>query len=101
MEIEDNFTKRIEDLEKANKELETANSDLNAMHVKRSEIINRMAHDMRSPLSVVKSYADMMLMFKDEPVEVREKFLRIIIQASDKLACLINELQNSSREKAG
>ena len=96
MEIEDNLTKHIEDLEKANKELETANSNLNAMHIRKSELINKMAHDMRSPLSVVRSYADMILMFKDEPAEVREKFLQIIIQASDKLASLIDELKNLS-----
>ena len=73
--------------------------DLEILHAQRSEVMRKMAHDMRSPLSAVKSYADMMLMFADEPTEVREKFLQIIIQASDKLSSLIDELQNLAHEK--
>lgn len=69
------------------------------MYIKNSDLIKKIAHDMRSPLSAVKSYADMMLMFKDEPDEVREKFLHIILEASDKLNSLINELDNLAQKE--
>lgn len=99
--MEEDLKKRIEDLERNNRNLAVAVRDLDVLCTKKSELMRKMAHDMRSPLSAVKSYADMMLMFRDEPVEVREKFLETIIQASDKLNRLIDELQNLAREKVG
>ena len=63
----------------------------------KTKFLNTVAHDLRTPLTSIRAYADMILMFSDEPPEVHAKFLNIIVQESDKLGNLISNLMDLSR----
>jgi len=99
--LEGEVRKRTEALRKANSELEEANEHLKKMDKEKTKFLNTVAHDLRTPLTSIRTYADMVLMFKDEPPEVHDEFLNTIIQESDRLGNLINNLLNLARIEAG
>lgn len=90
-------TKRTEALSKANNELAEANEYLRELDKEKTKFLNTVAHDLRTPLTSIRAYADMVLMYKDEPTEVYEEFLKIIIQESDRVANLISNLLNLAK----
>jgi signal transduction histidine kinase len=92
--LEEEVRRRTETLRRANEELTAANEELRRLDKEKAEFLSAIAHDLRNPLASIRAYADMMLMFKDEPPETREEFLTIIIQESDRLSKLVNNLQN-------
>lgn len=96
-ELEEEVKKRTEALMKANQELEDANENLRMMDREKTKFLSTVAHDLRTPLTAIKAYADMMLMYKDEPAEVREEFINIIIHESDRVNRLIDNLLNLAR----
>jgi signal transduction histidine kinase len=100
-ELEEEVRKRTEDLQKANKELAAANEHLRMLDKEKTKFLNTVAHDLRTPLTSIRAYADMILMFKDEPAEVHQEFLTIIIQESDRLSSLINNLLNLVKIESG
>lgn len=99
--LEEEVRKRTEALSEANSELAKANEHLKELDKEKTRFLNTVAHDLRTPLTSIRTYADMVLMFKDEPAEIHDEFLNIIIQESDRLSNLINNLLNLARIEAG
>jgi len=100
-ELEEEVKRRTEDLSNANKKLEAANKTLRMIDKEKTKFLNTVAHDLRTPLAAIRAYADMIIMYKDESAEVREEFLNIIIQESDRLGSLIDNLLNLARIESG
>ena len=96
--LEEEVRKRTETLRRANEELTAANEELRRLDREKTELLNAIAHDLRNPLTSIRAYADMMLMFKDEPSQTHEEFLTIIIQESDRLSNLVNSLLDMVRQ---
>ena len=99
--LEEEVRKRTEALRKANEELAAANENLKRLDREKTKFLNTVAHDLRTPLTSIRAYADMILMFKDEPPEVHREFLTIIIHESDRLSNLINNLLNLVKIESG
>ena len=99
--LEEEVRKRTEALRKANEELAAANENLKRLDREKTKFLNTVAHDLRTPLTSIRAYADMILMFKDEPPEVHREFLTIIINESDRLSNLINNLLNLVKIESG
>ncbi len=99
--LEQEVEKRTKALVKANKELEEANEYLKRLDSEKTKFLNTVAHDLKTPLTSIRAYADMIIMYKDEPSEVHQEFLNIIIQESDRLANLINNLLNLAKIESG
>ena len=95
--LEMEVTKRTEALSRANEELAEANEYLKELDKEKTEFLSTVAHDLRTPLTSVRAYADMALMYKDESTETYEEFLTIIIQESDRLTNLISNLLNLAK----
>jgi signal transduction histidine kinase len=95
----------VADLQRRNEELESANRDLKRAQdeLLRSERFSNLGkfssmilHDIRNPISVLKGYAQMILMNPDESERVRKYSLNII-KESERLNQLASELLDYSR----
>jgi signal transduction histidine kinase len=100
-ELEEEVKRRTEALRKANRELEAANETLKMIDKEKTRFLNTVAHDLRTPLAAIRAYADMIIMYKNESAEIHEEFLSIIIQESDRLGGLIDNLLNLTRIESG
>ncbi|MBN1647796.1 MAG: cyclic nucleotide-binding domain-containing protein [Spirochaetales bacterium] len=93
-----NLNKRNIELENANKELRTAQKEL--IKAERLSTVGKFSsmiiHDLKNPISIIKSYAEMIPMNSED----REKTLRSasnIVKEAERLARLAGELLDFSR----
>ncbi len=95
----------VEGLRRRNTELEQANDELRAtqrelLRSERLSTLGKMSgmilHDLRNPLSVLRSHAEMMLMHLTDQ-ERLSRGLQLIIREADRMNALANELLDYSR----
>ncbi len=86
------------------KEITELNSTLNhtAQELKKTETLQRellanVSHDLRTPLTLISGYAEMM---KDIPEEKTEENISIIVDETKRLSMLVNDLLSLSRIKS-
>ena len=81
--------------------LEDAKDEIKKVTDLRKELIANVSHDLRTPLTMVKAYAEMIRdLSGDNPVK-REEHLKVIIDESDRLSNLVNDLLAISRMESG
>ncbi len=95
------FNDMMHFLENKQRELQEANRDLKEMDKKKSKFLDIVAHDLRTPLTSILAYADLLLRYKSESEETRDEFLRTIIFESRRLGDLINDYLDLSKIEAG
>lgn len=84
--------------------LNVMTAELKKMEILRSDFISNVSHEIKTPLAIVQSYANMLKSTQDE--EERQKYLQIIISATKKLSELIsnilklNKLESSKTKPA-
>lgn len=61
------------------------------------ELLANVSHDLRTPLTLISGYAEMM---KDIPEETTEENIQIIVDESKRLTMLVNDLLSLSRMKS-
>lgn len=91
-------------LEATNKELSIANEKLREMDRLKTEFLNIVTHDLRSPLTSIMMYSDLLLKDKDKPDILQkslEKNLKIIKKESMRLNNLINDYLDLAKIEAG
>ncbi|TVQ25948.1 MAG: histidine kinase [Spirochaetaceae bacterium] len=95
----------VEGLRRRNTELEQANNELRAtqrelLRSERLSTLGKMSgmilHDLRNPLSVLRSHAEMMLMHLTDQERLSQG-LQLIIREADRMNALANELLDYSR----
>lgn len=86
------------------KEITELNNTLNhtAQELKKTETLQRelianVSHDLRTPLTLISGYAEMM---KDIPDENTEENIQIIVDETKRLSMLVNDLLSLSRMKS-
>jgi signal transduction histidine kinase len=82
-------------------DLQMANDRLKELDRQKSDFMNMVAHDLRTPLTSIRSYAEIMLTYKDEPRETYDEFLRIINDEALRLNALIGDFLDLARIEAG
>ena len=65
------------------------------------DIVANVSHDLRTPLTMVKSYAEMIRDLSGDNPEKRNAHLQIIIDEADRLNSLVNDLMTLSDVQAG
>ena len=80
-----------EEISRYTKEIERVNIALKDMDFKRVRFLDHIAHDLKTPLTSIKAYAELILMYKDKPPEVYEEFLNVIKDESNRMTALIND----------
>jgi len=82
-------------------DLQMANDRLRELDRQKSDFMNMVAHDLRTPLTSIRSYAEIMLTYKDEPPETYNEFLSVINDESVRLNGLIDNFLDLARIEAG
>lgn len=67
----------------------------------RKELIANVSHDLRTPLTLIRAYAEMLRDISGESPEKRKAHTNIIIEESDRLANLVNDMLNLSKIQSG
>ncbi len=67
----------------------------------RSELIGNVSHDLRTPLTMIRVYAEMIRDINGEDRQRREENLAVIIEESDRLSSLVQDLLDLSLAQAG
>lgn len=79
-------------LEHKNGEIEKQNEQLVHLNKEKDEFMGMAAHDLRTPLSGIKSVVSMLIDFKDMSEEELRKYYEIIEVSADRMVNLINNL---------
>ena len=65
------------------------------------DLVANVSHDLKTPLTMVKSYAEMIRDLSGDNPEKRKKHLQVIINEADRLNLLVNDLTSLSKMQAG
>lgn len=65
------------------------------------ELLANVTHDLKTPLTMVKAYAEMIRDFSGENKEKRNKHAQVIIDEADRLTMLVNDILNLSKVQSG
>ena len=79
---------------------QTANELAKSDELKKDLIAN-VSHDLRTPLTMIKSYAEMVRDLSGENAEKRVAHLQVIIDEADRLNLLVSDLLTLSRMQSG
>lgn len=93
----ENGTLEIDDLAKT---LNNACKDMKMIDELRRDLLANVSHDLKTPLTMIKAYAEMVrdISYKDKVK--RNKDLNIIIEETDRLNILVNDLLDLSKLEA-
>lgn len=67
----------------------------------RRDLISNVSHDLRTPLTIIKSYAEMIRDISGTNAEKRDKHTGVIIEETNKLSSLVNDMLDLSRIQSG
>ncbi|HSF40695.1 MAG TPA: sensor histidine kinase [Thermoanaerobaculia bacterium] len=87
-------------LEAASAELLRVNERLRELDRLKDDYLMTMAHELRTPLSAIRAFAEILHDNPDLPVERRAVFLRIIEKENDRLSRLIHDLLDLAKLEA-
>lgn len=82
-------------------ELEEANRRLQELDRLKSNFVSTVSHELRTPLTSIRSLSESLLSSHGIPRERQEQFLAIIVEESQRLSRMINQLLDLSRIEAG
>ena len=78
------------------KTLNSVTTELKKTDDLRRELISNVSHDLKTPLTMIKSYAEMMIDIPQTKEKQDEK-LNIIVEETDRLNILVNDIVNLSK----
>ena len=81
--------------------LTRASIDLEKSDMLQKDLIANVSPDLRTPLTMIKSYAEMIKDISGNNPEKREEHLQVIIDEADRLNGLVNDLLTISRMQSG
>jgi signal transduction histidine kinase len=90
-----------QDLAIANRDLEEANRKLKEIDKLKSDFISIASHELRTPITSIKAFTELILMKPNMSSEKMFRLLNIINNETDRLAGLINDLLDLTKIEAG
>lgn len=88
-------------LEDGRLRLEEANRELRESDQMKDAFLSTVSHELRTPLTSVKGFAEILQAYGDIDEESRKEFVGIIVNESNRLIRLINDLLDLSKIEAG
>ncbi|HWI63862.1 MAG TPA: ATP-binding protein [Symbiobacteriaceae bacterium] len=76
-------------------------TELEKLEAMRREFVANVSHELKTPLTTVKSYVETLLDGAAENVELRERFLRVVEGETDRMARLVKDLLHLSQLDQG
>ena len=97
MEYSTELERKTEQLEKASIELEEANEGLKRLDMLKAEFISTVTHELRTPITTIRSFSQILASKKDLPEEKKQDFLDIILKECDRIRRLIDQVLEVER----
>jgi len=88
------------ELARSHTELEQTNQKLLEFDRMKSDFLSNISHELRTPLAAVRAYSESLLDY-DLPREQSESFLRIILEQSERLTSVLDDLLDLAKVEAG
>ncbi len=93
--------KGYREIEQLSSVLDNAKNEIQKVSDLRKDLIANISHDLRTPLTIVKSYAEMIRDLSGDNPEKRNEHLSVIIDETDRLSGLVNNLLELSKLESG
>ena len=81
--------------------LNMASAEIARTETLRKDLLANVSHDLRTPLTMIKAYAEMIRDLSGDSPEKREKHLQVIIDETDRLTLLVSDILNLSKLQSG
>lgn len=81
--------------------LNAASAEISKTETLRNDLMANVSHDLKTPLTMIKAYAEMIRDLSGNNPEKREKHLKVIIDETDRLTLLVNDILNLSKLESG
>ncbi|MCP9767314.1 GHKL domain-containing protein [Lacihabitans sp. LS3-19] len=88
-------------LEKISKELQDANLGLQQADDLKNEFLTTVTHEIRTPLTSIKALSEIIYDNEDLEYEQKKSFLNIIIDETDRLSRLVNQVLDLEKYESG
>jgi Na+/proline symporter/nitrogen-specific signal transduction histidine kinase len=88
-------------LEAATDELRAANEQLKELDKMKDDFISTVSHEFRTPLTSIRSFSEIVLDNPDMSVAERQKFLNIVVEETERLTRLVNDILDLAKMEAG
>src|SRR6266540_815210 len=99
------YSRRLEEkskeLEAATNELRAANERLKELDKLKDDFVTTVSHELRTPLTSIRSFSEIVHDNPDLPIGQRREFLQIIVQESERLTRLLNDILDLAKMEAG
>src|SRR5215218_9011300 len=99
------YSRRLEEkskeLEAASAELTAANARLKELDKMKDDFVATVSHEDRTPLTSIRSFSEILRDNPDLDAEQRQEFTNIIVQESERLSRLINDILDLAKMEAG
>lgn len=82
-------------------QLETTLDDLRRSEQMRREFVANVSHELRTPITSIRSYAETLEDSEDLPRDIANEFLHVIVNESDRMTTIVQDLLTLSRFDAG
>ena len=91
----------FEEMEGLSDSLNFAKDELSKADRMQKELIANVSHDFKTPLTMIKAYAEMLVDFHGEDKVKREQSAQIIIDEADRLTSLVSDVLDLSKIHSG
>ncbi|MEN9501460.1 MAG: hypothetical protein RI964_745 [Pseudomonadota bacterium] len=88
-------------LEQASSELRAANEQLKSLDRLKDDFMSSVTHELRTPLTSIRALSEMMVDDPDMPWEQRQQFLNIVVNETERLGRLVNQVLDMAKIEAG
>ena len=87
----------ISEISELSNTLEHAKNELSKIDELRMDLMANVSHDLKTPLTMIKAYAEMTRDFSNQSKSKRDENLNVIISETDKLTLLVNDILELSK----
>jgi len=95
------FNRMADAMAKRTDELKRINQKLKDQDTQKTRFLDIVAHDLRTPLTSIKAYSELLLRYPHESPETQQEFLEIIQKESDRMAALISDYLDLTKLENG
>lgn len=99
VEFDENY--RYEEIRNLSKTLNRASVEIDKSLELQKDLLANISHDLKTPLTMIKSYAEMIRDLSGDIPQKRNNHLQVIIDESDRLNNLVNDILILSSAQAG
>lgn len=92
---------KSQSLERATSELRSANQQLKSLDRLKDDFMSSMTHELRTPLTSIRALAEILQGDIDIDTAQRQRFVDIIVQETERLSRLVNQVLDMARMEGG